>query len=77
MIRDVQVSPDGRYAVVLVDGEEQPTALLVRMSDMASVPVEGVVFDITNQYQYGGHMFSWSEAGILVTAGDGGLYQIQ
>ena len=83
MARVVLMSPEGRYALLLVGANEnQLTAVLVRLSDMACLPIvitdEAMKdIDFSAVTQYYANMASWSEAGVLVPLGNGALYQIQ
>ena len=83
VIRCLQISPGGRYALALAEGTEL-VPLLIRLSDMACVPVEGAELDklcsaadFSALVRFESNVFSWSEAGILITAGDGALYQVR
>lgn len=80
-ILDVALSPGGRYAAVFaaMTGPRQgETALLiVRLSDMAVLPAQGVDIDASEMWvtraNRGRALMSWSEAGLLLTTT--GLWQ--
>ena len=74
--RDIQLSPGGRFALAVMDS----MALLIRLSDMACIPVVGFgVFDdyLSERSQRYSSLLSWSTAGCLVAAGRGGLYRLE
>lgn len=87
-IKEVEFSPDGEYAIVLAvspamrrDEPADATALLVRIRDMECVPIEGLEFGTgaeVQEYLNGLDQYmQWTEAGILVTAGENRLYRLE
>ena len=88
-IAEMELSPDGEYAVVLAmpsvtrkpDEAAEVTALLVHLSDMECVPIEGLEFGTgteAQKYLNGLDAYmEWTEAGILVTAGESRLYRFE
>ncbi len=83
IIYQVKISPDGRYAILLAeDMNGDVTALLTRLSDMKSIPVESPELcsgsDLSHTVTYGRHLLDWTEAGILITTPESStLYQFQ
>lgn len=81
-ICDIQVSPDGRYALLsaIAYKDKSVTTIIVRLGDMACVPAEGLTAYTASELAYAlnshDYLFNWSEAGILVT-GTGELYRIE
>ena len=70
------LSPDGRYLLVTSYTSGANYVTLVRLEDMASVPVNGMALPELPMLEW---MLSWSEAGILMTTtnGAGVLYNVQ
>lgn len=82
-ILDARLSPNGRYAAVLamMNGARhgETMLLMVRLEDMAVLPVQGVNLGKTDRWVMGAgtgiHMMSWSEAGLLLSTS--GLWQLR
>ncbi len=84
--RELQVSPGGRFALAVAEntGTGELVTMLIRLSDMASIPVDSAkeISRISPEAMkrrqlYGANIMNWSAAGILVNAEESMLYQLE